>query len=187
MILRSGVVVESAHHHHGVARALVHRLKYEGVIDAAVPLAEAMAGSLPADATAVVPVPRAVGRRIRYGVDPAQVLAELVAAHRGIPLVAALRPGLWWARHAVRRPDRRLDPKFGLRLAPPAGAVLVDDVVTSGATIGAAAAVTGLSRALTATGAGRVRLDATRVLSVVERVWQEQPAEASKKANPPRP
>jgi predicted amidophosphoribosyltransferase len=39
----------------------------------------------------------------------------------------------------------------------PPGAVLVDDVVTTGATLGAAARVTGITRALTLTSAARGR------------------------------
>ncbi len=121
-------------HHSGTGRRLVHQLKYRGVVGAADVLANLMEPLLPQWATAVVPVPRAFVRRIVHGVDPSVELARRVARRRGIPLVPALAPALWWPRHAGRdKGKRRLARFHGGQL--PEGAVLIDDVVTSGATL----------------------------------------------------
>jgi predicted amidophosphoribosyltransferase len=145
--------------HRGTARKLVHVLKYRGVLAAAEPLVAAMAELLPADTPALVPVPRSTARAIRYGVDPAVVLARGVGFLTGTPVIRALRAPLWWRRHAIRgRADRRW-VRFVSRREVPSGAALVDDVLTTGATILAArAALEGLpTLALTATAAGRMR------------------------------
>jgi predicted amidophosphoribosyltransferase len=146
--------------HEGPARRLVHALKYRGVTAAAEPLAEAMTDRLPASATALIPVPRATLRALRYGVDPAEVLAFAVARRTGLPVVAGLLPRLWWRRHAGRRrSDRAVVSFLPSGLAVPLASVLVDDVLTTGATVTAAsAALRGRPNlALTATSASRVK------------------------------
>ncbi len=154
------LVVSAGYHHRTLARRLVHRLKYQGALHAADTLAEAMVGRLPPGATALVPVPRAIVRRVRFGVDPAVALAARLAVLSGLPVVAALRPALWWPRHAVRRRDQRVAARFTAVDPAPAGAVLIDDVATSGATLGAArrsllrAGLGDLRRAVTATSPG---------------------------------
>jgi predicted amidophosphoribosyltransferase len=142
-----GVVVVGAFRHAGEARSLVHRLKYHADLGAGRILARAMAARV--EGACLVPVPRATLRRLRYGIDPARWLAMEVGRLRGIPVVTGLVPGLWWRRHAgaVIRVQPRLLPVR----AVPAGAVLVDDVVTTGATLDAAAALTGATVALAAT------------------------------------
>jgi predicted amidophosphoribosyltransferase len=146
-----GVLVRSAFAHSGAARRLVHRLKYEGLDTAARPLAAAMAPLLPAAATCLVPVPRVTARRWRHGIDPATELAGLLAATTGLTVIPALRPVLWVARRAGPAGRHRGRPRFlGVsRLEP--GAVLIDDVVTTGTTLGVAASVTGARHAVTAT------------------------------------
>jgi predicted amidophosphoribosyltransferase len=145
------VTVRPAFVHEGAARALVLRLKYAGLAAAAGPLAAAMAPLVPADATALVPVPRVIARRWSYGVDPAVELARAVARLRSIPVLSALRPPVWVRHRAGRAGRRRGTPGFRPVAPVPPGAVLVDDVVTSGATLAAAGAATGLGRAVTAT------------------------------------
>jgi len=150
--------VRFAFHHSGTGRLLVHRLKYHGLAGAADVLAAAMAALLPPDATLLVPVPRAVVRRVGYGVDPAWELAHRMGRRSGLPVLRCLRPMLWWPRHAGRdRGDRRL-PRFRLVGVPPPGAVLIDDVVTSGRTIeGAVACMPGtISSVVSATSPGMI-------------------------------
>ena len=146
-----GVLVRSGFGHTGAARRLVHRLKYEGLLSAARPLAGAMALVLPETTTALVPVPRVKARRWRHGVDPAMELATSLSSITGLPVVEALRPAMWVARRAGPAGRHRGHPRFVAIRRADRAAVLIDDVVTTGTTIGVAAAVTGLSRAVTAT------------------------------------
>jgi predicted amidophosphoribosyltransferase len=146
------LVVRSAWRHEGPARALVHRLKYEGLVTAAGPLARPLAGALPPETRALVPVPRAVWRRVRLGVDPAVELARALSGLTGIPVVPALRPPLTARRHAGRDRISRAAPVFGRRAAFPEGAVLVDDVLTTGMTLTGAMAAIGGRAALAVTG-----------------------------------
>jgi len=159
--LPDGVLVRSAFAHEGTARLLVHRLKYGGQHAAAAVLAGAMAGRLPEGARALVPVPRARLRRWRYGVDPAVELARALGRASSLPVVAALAPEWWHRRRAGLAGERRGLPRFRLVRDVPVGAVLVDDVVTTGATLRAAAAALGGPRAaVTATTARGTRAPA---------------------------
>ena len=152
--LPGGVLVRSAFAHGGAARLLVHRLKYAAQPAAARLLAAAMAPGVPPDAAALVPVPRARARRWRYGVDPAAELARCLGRALGLPVVAALVPAWWHRRRAGPAGARRGVPRFRCVRQAPAAAVLVDDVVTTGATLRAAAAALGGPRAaVTATAA----------------------------------
>lgn len=144
----------AAYRHDGAARRLIHRLKYGGLAAAAGPLAAAMVPLLPPDAACLVPVPRAVARRWRYGVDPAIELARAMSRLGGLPLRAALGSPLWWARRAGPGARRRGSPSFRRRMPAPSGAILVDDVLTTGTTLVAAARVMGgVHHAVTATAA----------------------------------
>lgn len=154
-VLDSEFRVFSGLAHETVARRLVHLLKYQALRPAAQLLAEFMVEAMPADVAALVPVPRATLRRVRYGCDPAVVLARAVGAASGVPVNEALRPHIWWPAHAGQRRSARRVPGFRA-IAPLAeGSVLVDDVLTTGATLEAAGEVAGLQTALTATRAGR--------------------------------
>lgn len=147
--------MRAAFAHEGAARVLVHRLKYEGLRGAAGPLAAAMAGRLPHGALHLVPVPRVAARSWRYGIDPALELARSVAALTGLGVVRALRAPLWAPALAGRTTDGRHPPAFRLARPLPEGAVLVDDVLTTGATLGSAHLATGgrSAGAVAATGA----------------------------------
>lgn len=145
----AGVEVVGAFRHGGQARHLIHRLKYHADLGAGRALATAMANRVDADWGCLVPVPRATTRRLRYGIDPARWLAAEVARSSGLPVVDALRAGLWWPRHAGTQ--ARQPPALRLGRRPGPAPVLVDDVVTTGATLDRAAALLGAPRALVAT------------------------------------
>lgn len=118
-------------------------------------LGSAIAKVLPSDTAALVPVPRAVFRRMQYGVDPAVCLAQLIAAAVDVPLSPALRAHMWWPAHAGMDKVSRRSPRFSVVGVAPPGSVLIDDVLTTGTTLAAAGRLLGIERAVTATRAGR--------------------------------
>ena len=145
--------------HKGAARRLVHRLKYQGMTVVAGMIADELAALLPQGAAALVPVPRTWVRRIRYGVDPAAELAVAMGRSTGLPVLGALRAPLWSAPLAAAPRYRRRPASFRPILPVPPGAVIVDDVVTTGRTLSAVAsslAMTG-AVALVATASSRIR------------------------------
>lgn len=145
-------LVRSAHVHAGPARVLVHQLKYRGIAAAAGILAESMVPLVP-DGVALVPVPRVTWRLIRYGVDPARELAAELARRTGSKLVSPLRGPLWGRPRAGR--EHGFAPRFRVvRPVSPLPLLLVDDVVTTGTTLAAAAGLLpGVVGAVTASAA----------------------------------
>lgn len=149
--LESGLMVGSLFLHEGPVRAAVHALKYHGTDRVARVLAPRMAALLPGDASALVPVPRSVFRRLRFGVDAGRLLAREVARSAGLPVADVLRAPV---HHRSQLRLRRSDGlRFRLVDRPPSRAVLIDDVLTTGATLAAAAAACrgGITRAVTIT------------------------------------
>ena len=139
--------------HAGTLRAIIHAFKYDGRRSLARPLARCMqdaAGDWLRNADIVVPVPLHALRRWRRGFNQAADLAS----HLGVPVVHALR--------RTRRTGRQVELSRAARLRALRGAfalarrsgrrpaaaavrgrsvVLVDDVITTGATVEACAAV----------------------------------------------
>jgi predicted amidophosphoribosyltransferase len=137
----------------GVARRVVHGLKYSRRLALARVAAEAMLAALPARESpeAVVPVPAGPWRRRWRGFDPAEEISIAVSARAGLPLASCLRRGAGRRQVGRRRWQRVSDPpRVWLASEPPESALLVDDVWTTGATLSACA------RALRAGGCRRV-------------------------------
>ena len=135
--LRSGVLVRPLFVHEGPIRSAVHALKYRGADRVAEVVAPLLATLVPGDASALIPVPRALARTIRYGIDPGRVLARETARVAGLPVADVLRAPVH--RRSQLRERRAQGLRFRSVGRPPRNAVLVDDVLTTGATITAAA------------------------------------------------
>ena len=140
----------------GTARRAVIEAKFRGVSALLEPLARAAARVVPAwwDIDVVTPVPLHGARRRKRGFDQARLLAATVAQELGVPLRDGLlrRVRATGAQTALGMDRRRgnMAGAFEVRSAPPPSVLLVDDVATTGATLGAGA------RALLDAGAERV-------------------------------
>jgi ComF family protein len=123
----------------GPARAALHKLKFAGWRTAAQALGAAMASvnRFPSDAVSWVPLSRA--RRSRRGYDQAAALAGAVSGLLGPPAVHMLErtrdtPAQAQRTGAERRKAMRGAFRFAGRDPPPPRVLLVDDVLTTGAT-----------------------------------------------------
>jgi len=139
--------------HEGVVRNLVAALKFRQLLPVADLMADRIQWLAPAHmlSGAIVPVPPAPARLRRRGFDPAGELAAALAERLGAPLEPCLarRGG---RRQVGRRRAERLGqpPRIHAAGTAPRSVVLVDDVLTTGATMSSCA------QALRAAGAARV-------------------------------
>lgn len=127
----------------GAARRIVHGLKYARHLSLAGVAAGAMLRALPPQQAAdgVVPVPAGPWRRRWRGFDPAEELAIAVGERSGLPVSRCLRRAGGRRQVGRRRAERLADPPGIQAVAEcPRGALLVDDVWTTGATLSACAA-----------------------------------------------
>lgn len=142
--LECGLVVSAPAQHTAEMRRRVHQLKYQASPSAARMLGLAIAEILPVEVSAIVPVPRATVRKWRYGVDPAYELARVAGRACGVPVQLLLAPAMWWPAHVgSSREQRTGSARFrSKRRAMDNGdhvIALLDDVVTTGGTLSAAA------------------------------------------------
>ncbi len=131
------------------AREMVHALKYQGWRGAGEFMGVEMARRAPGAvrrADCVVPVPTSVRNLRRRGYNQAAVIAEALAATLDIPLVACLERGRQEGTQTALNPvQRRANVSGAFHLSERYGdavrgsrIVLVDDVITTGATVLAA-------------------------------------------------
>jgi ComF family protein len=132
----------------GPIRHALHQLKYYRRRRVARPLGALMAAHLqshPLPCDALVPVPLHQKRLKERGFNQAELLACEVAAATGLPLIAGPLERIRATRQQALldtpgRIENVLDAFMWTGSAPPARIVLVDDVLTTGATVNACAA-----------------------------------------------
>src|SRR5439155_11059954 len=134
-------------------RDLLSRLKYRNSRSTMAWLAWQLAGLVPAGLVATLQVvtwaPTSMARRRDRGFDQAELLARAVARQLGLPALRLLARGPAPPQTGLSRDGRRRGPPLAV-LRPervPATVLLVDDGITTGATLESAA------RALAAAGA----------------------------------
>jgi ComF family protein len=151
-----------AHFEDGPVRQLVHRLKYSDRMELAKPLGAWMAragNELLVEADLLVPVPLHRRRLAARRFNQANALAQVISGQCGVPsdpfALARVKPTP--SQVGLSRSQRALNMQGAFRVTEGMGAkvegraiVLIDDVLTSGATVNAAA------RALLRGGAKRV-------------------------------
>jgi len=139
----AGVNVWAPVAYDGPARALVRRLKFDGATALADHMAAAIAANAPAGALEhpLVPVPTPAARRRRRGFCHALLLARALAGRTGLTVLELLERTGDAPRQVGRARSQRVrrPPRFTALRAASGPVVLVDDVVTTGATLGACA------------------------------------------------
>lgn len=128
----------------GPARRAVHRLKFSGWRSVAQALGEAMAEVADLRADVVTWVPLSRRRRSARGFDQARALARVVAPALGLPIAPLLRrtgEAPPQARRGGEERRRVMRGMFAARGRAIGRVLLVDDVLTTGATANACAEV----------------------------------------------
>jgi len=139
----TGLDVWAALSYEGPARAVVRRLKFDGATALAGHMAAAIAASAPARMAQrpLVAVPSPPARRRSRGFCHAALLAEALAARTGMPVLRLLERAGDSRRQVGRARTQRMraPPRFKAVRRGAGEVVLVDDVITTGATLGACA------------------------------------------------
>jgi ComF family protein len=130
-------------YYEGPLRKMIHHFKYGSVETLAGPLGEMMVRALPLDlqVDVIVPVPLHWRRRIWRGFNQCELLARPLESRLGVPVVMAIRKSRHTETQATLTPSKRRSNLTGAfvladRLIVEGKRVLlVDDVLTTGATV----------------------------------------------------
>ena len=125
----------------GPGREVLARLKYRNQRASVRWVASAMARALPPDLAvdAIAWAPTSPRRRHRRGFDQAELLARALGRETGLSVASLLRRVDAAGQTGRSRRQRCGAPVFAPRRPPPKTVLIVDDVVTTGATLQAAA------------------------------------------------
>lgn len=134
------------------AEALLRTYKFERGYSAYRQIARTLAGALlPSDAL-LVPIPTITNHVRQRGYDHALIITQRLGRLTGLPAAQLLERTNQVSQTGKKRIERlsQLDGAIGLRSAPPKGVkiVLIDDVMTTGATIEQCACVLGAAGAV---------------------------------------
>lgn len=140
--------------HSGAIRQALHALKYEGVTQLADPLAGQLAQAIQWTVDSIIPVPLHYSRLRERGYNQANLLAQALSLHMNCPLLAdtLIRNRATPSQVGLTAAERQanVEGAFSVIGKTVPNVLLVDDVCTTGATLGAAA------QALRAVGVERV-------------------------------
>ena len=140
--------VQAVTPYQGAAKNLLWKLKSAGAQEAAKIMAEQMLDYIPQKISnlVIVPIPTATSRVRQRGYDQAKLLARCLARQARLPYVDCLTRLGQTHQVGATRNQRMLQNRSAFRIRHPeilkkTHIILVDDVITTGATIEAAAAV----------------------------------------------
>lgn len=151
----------------GKLQKLIHLLKYEGVYPLSGPLTDFLVRSLPRHQRfdAIVPMPMHWWKRWQRGFNQSQLLAEGLSKRTAIPVLEAVRRSrASRAQAGLSDQERRVNVRGAFEVAKPADIkdrhlLLIDDVLTTGATASACAAALKKSGAASVTALTVARTD----------------------------
>lgn len=131
----------------GALQILIDNLKFHNVKAASVPLAQLLDDRLPVlpKNTILVPIPTASSHIRKRGFDQVDLLLKRLSHVRGIPAERLLKRIANTTQHTETKAVRKQQAKNaftlhrGITISPDATYLLIDDVITTGSTILAAA------------------------------------------------
>lgn len=130
----------------GIPKELIHGLKFQRTPSAATIVGEAMISTLPeiTEDTIVVPIPTASSRKRQRGYDQAVLISRSIARQTGMSVVRALVRTGQTRQVGSKKADRLNQLKNAYVVVRPgrisgAHILLIDDVLTTGATLESAA------------------------------------------------
>lgn len=146
--------------HYDDARQIVTALKNGARRDLVGWLAERLAAEIDPPDAVITWAPTSQARRRARGYDQAELLARALARRWHRPCVPLLRRARGPAQAGQRAAVRRHNPAFAARPRVPAHVFVVDDVITTGATVAAAARALRRAGAVALTGVAAARAPA---------------------------
>jgi len=130
----------------GIGAELVTAIKYRNRRQALTPLCDALATTLPSDFDAIVAVPANPSRRRERGFDVPELIARRLGKRLDVPVESPLSRVDDGSQQGRDKADRQ-GVEFRAASRVPERILLVDDVITTGATAVACAITLGLAGA----------------------------------------